>query len=153
CKAAAVQRATGASARGGAQRKTRNTTSSMPLGASRPSSSISLPQPADKPRVRMLSNPERSPTVRTTLSRSCPVGITGTVPVAATAQSPKAMAEESTGLDAPNRATENGGRAMAGAGKRDPPSPGHVARGMEGELATGDKTEALRSRSASPALL
>lgn len=89
----------------------------------------------------MLSSPERSRTVRTTLSRSCPVGIAGTVPVADTAQSPEAMAEESIGLDSPNRATENGGRGMAGAGKRDPPSPGHVPRGIEGELATGDKTE------------
>ncbi|CBN76158.1 conserved unknown protein [Ectocarpus siliculosus] len=153
CKARAVQRTTGASAGGGAPRNTRNTTPSMPLGGSRPSSSISLPQPADKPRVRMLSSPERGRTVRTTLSRSCPVGIAGTVPVADTAQSPEAMAEESIVLDAPNRATENGGRGMAGAGKRDPPSPGHVARGIEGEFATGDKTEALRSRSASPVLL
>ncbi|CAN0481519.1 unnamed protein product, partial [Ectocarpus sp. 12 AP-2014] len=108
---------------------------------SRPSSSIPLQQPADKPRVRMLSSPERSRTVRTTLSRSCLVGIAGTVPVADAAQSPEAMAEESIGLDAPNRATENGGRGMAGAGERDPPSPGHTPRGIEGESATGDKTE------------
>ncbi|CAM9234588.1 unnamed protein product [Ectocarpus sp. 13 AM-2016] len=67
--------------------------------------------------------------------------------------SPEAMTEESIGLDAPNRATDNGGRGTAGARERDPPSPGHTPRGKEGESATGDKTEALRSRSASPALL
>lgn len=138
CKAAAVQRN---AADGGGQRNTRSTTSYVPLGASRPSSSIPLAQPAEKPRVKMLSRPERSRTVRATLSRSCPVGIAGTVLVSDTAQSPEAMAEEPIGLDGPKRATENGGRVTAVAGKPAPPSPGHVPRGIEGESTTGDKSE------------